>query len=203
MTTFHQRLPLVGAASWIKTVAFVAAMLVTGLVTGVGSAAAETPAGYMQRVANQLIEAQKSGTEDDFATVIRSHADVPTIGLTALGSYAQSLNKADRPAYYAGMINFISRYAAKEAPKYPVLRAIMVGQTKETANGIYVDSRITLRTGENYDVRWRIVRRGSVFKVRDAEIIGFEMTSFLNNLFQNYISENGGNPRTLVLALNR
>jgi phospholipid transport system substrate-binding protein len=42
-----------------------------------------------------------------------------------------------------------------------------------------------------------------VFKVRDAEIIGFEMTSFLNNLFQNYISENGGNPRTLVIALNR
>lgn len=199
MTTVHQRLPLAEAASWIKAVAFVAAML----VTGIGSAAAETPAGYMQRVANQLIEAQKSGTEGDFATVVRSHADVPTIGLTALGSYAQSLNKADRPAYYAGMINFISRYAAKEAPKYPVARAIMVGQTKETANGIYVDSRITLRTGETYDVRWRIVRRGSVFKVRDAEIIGFEMTSFLNNLFQNYISENGGNPRTLVLALNR
>ena len=173
------------------------------LVTGIGSAAAETPAGYMQRVANQLIEAQKSGTEGDFATVIRSHADVPTIALTALGSYAQSLNKSDRPAYYAGMINFISRYAAKEAPKYPVLRAIMVGQTKETAGGIYVDSRISLRSGENYDVRWRIVRRGSVFKVRDAEIIGFEMTSFLNNLFQNYISENGGNPRTLVIALNR
>ena len=199
MTTFHQRVPLAGAASWIKTVAFIAAML----VTGIGSAAAETPAGYMQRVANQLIEAQKSGTEGDFATVIRSHADVPTIALTALGSYAQSLNKSDRPAYYAGMINFISRYAAKEAPKYPVLRAIMVGQTKETAGGIYVDSRISLRSGETYDVRWRIVRRGSVFKVRDAEIIGFEMTSFLNNLFQNYISENGGNPRTLVIALNR
>jgi phospholipid transport system substrate-binding protein len=199
MTTVHQRLPLAGAASWIKAVAFVAALL----VTGIGSAAAETPAAYMQRVANQLIEAQKSGTEGDFATVIRSHADVPTIALTALGSYAQSLSKSDRPAYYAGMINFISRYAAKEAPKYPVLRAIMVGQTKETANGIYVDSRISLRSGENYDVRWRIVRRGSVFKVRDAEIIGFEMTSFLNNLFQNYISENGGNPRTLVIALNR
>jgi phospholipid transport system substrate-binding protein len=199
MTTFYQRLPLLGAASWIKAVAFVAAML----VTGVGSAVAETPAGYMQRVANQLIEAQKAGTEGDFATVIRSHADVPTIALTALGSYAQSLSKSDRPAYYAGMVNFISRYAAKEAPKYPVLRAIMVGQTKETAGGIYVDSRISLRSGENYDVRWRIVRRGSAFKVRDAEIIGFEMTSFLNNLFQNYISENGGNPRTLVIALNR
>jgi phospholipid transport system substrate-binding protein len=167
------------------------------------TAAAETPAGYMQRVANQLIAAQRSGSENDFATVLRSHADVPSIALTALGSYAQSLAKSDRPSYYAGMINFIARYAAKEGPKYPVARAIMVGQTKETASGIYVDSRITLRDGSTYDVRWRLVRRGGVFKVREAEIIGFEMTSFLNNLFQNYIAENGGNPRSLVIALNR
>ena len=40
-------------------------------------------------------------------------------------------------------------------------------------------------------------------KVRDAQVVGFWMTSFLDNLFQNYISENGNNPRALVLALNR
>jgi phospholipid transport system substrate-binding protein len=39
--------------------------------------------------------------------------------------------------------------------------------------------------------------------VRDAQVIGFWMTSFLDNLFQNYISENGGNPKALVVALNR
>jgi phospholipid transport system substrate-binding protein len=175
------------------------------LIFAAGSAAAraETPAAYMQRVANQLIAAQRSGSEADYATVLRSHADVPSIAITALGSYAQSLDKSDRPAYYAGMINFISRYAAQEGPKYPVAKAIMVGQTKETGSGTYVDSRITLKSGETYDVRWRIVRRGNAYKVREAEIIGFEMTTFLNTLFQNYISENGGNPRTLVIALNR
>jgi phospholipid transport system substrate-binding protein len=173
------------------------------LIAGTLTAAAESPAAYMQRVANQLVAASRTGSEADFATTIRSHADVPTIGLTALGSYAQTLPKADRPAYYNGMISFIARYAAKEAPKYPVAKAIMVGQTKETAAGIYVDSRVTLKSGETYDVRWRLVRRGGVFKVRDAEIIGFEMTSFLNTLFQNFISENGGNPKTLVIALNR
>ena len=84
-----------------------------------------------------------------------------------------------------------------------IARAIMTGQTQETANGTYVDSRITLVSGETYDIRWRIVRRGNAYKVREAEVIGFEMTTFLNTLFQNYISENGGNPRTLVIALNR
>ena len=199
MTTVRQRLPLGQSAFNLRAAALSVALLIASTLT----AAAESPAAYMQRVANQLVAASRTGSEADFATTIRSHADVPTIGLTALGSYAQTLPKADRPAYYNGMISFIARYAAKEAPKYPVAKAIMVGQTKETAAGIYVDSRVTLKSGETYDVRWRLVRRGGVFKVRDAEIIGFEMTSFLNNLFQNYISENGGNPRTLVIALNR
>lgn len=167
------------------------------------ASAQKSPAAYMQKVANELIAAQRSGSQADFARVIRSHADVPSIAINALGSYARSLAKSDRPAYYSGMVNFISRYAATEGPKYPVARAVMTGQTKQTAAGVYVDSRITLSSGTTYDVRWRIVRRGGAYKVRDAEIIGFEMTSFLNTLFQNYISENGGNPRTLVLALNR
>jgi phospholipid transport system substrate-binding protein len=173
------------------------------LVAGTVAASAESPAAYMQRVANDLLAASRTGLESDFATAIRSHADVPSIGLTALGSYAQVLAKSDRPSYYTGMINFIARYASKEAPKYPVARAIMVGQTQESAAGIFVDSRVTLRSGESYDVRWRLVRRGSVYKVREAEVLGFEMTTFLNTQFQNYISENGGNPRVLVLALNR
>ncbi len=199
MTTVCQRLSQGGRVFALRG----AALSLLLLVAGAATAHAESPAAYMQRVANQLIAAQRSGSEADYATVLRSHADVPTIAINALGSYAQSLAKSDRPAYYAGMINFIARYAAKEGPKYPVARAIMVGQTQETANGIYVDSRITLKSGDTYDVRWRLVRRGGVFKVREAEVIGFEMTTFLNTLFQNYISENGGNPRTLVIALNR
>jgi phospholipid transport system substrate-binding protein len=178
-------------------------LILASLLWSTSAALAETPSAYMQRVANELLAAAREGSEVAYATAIRSHADVPTIGLSALGSYATSLPKTDRPAYYNGMINFIARYAAKEAPKYPVAKAIMVGQSQETSGGAYVDSRITLKSGDVYDVRWRLVRRGATFKVREAEIIGFEMTSFLNTLFQNYISENGGNPRVLVLALNR
>lgn len=199
MTTVWQRLARGGAIFTLAATMF----SLFAFASPETHAQSETPAKFMQRVANQLIAAQRSGSEAEYATVLRSHADVPSIAINALGSYAQSLAKSDRPAYYAGMINFISRYAAKEGPRYPVARAIMVGQTKETASGVYVDSRITLKSGDTYDVRWRLVRRGGVYKVREAEIIGFEMTTFLNTLFQNYIAENGGNPRTLVIALNR
>ena len=167
------------------------------------AAHAESPATYMQRVQNELLAAQRAGTINAFGTVLRSHMDVPSIGLTALGPHASTLPKSERPLYYKGMVNFIAKYSAKEAPKYIVTRAVVIGQSAETAGGAEVDSRITLSTGESYDIRWKVVRRGQTYKVRDAQVIGFWMTSFLDTLFQNYISENGNNPRSLVIALNR
>jgi phospholipid transport system substrate-binding protein len=165
--------------------------------------AGESPAGYMKRVGNELLAATRSGSAAQIAMVLNSNADVPSIGLSALGGYARNLPRTDRPVYYTGMINFIARYAAKESPKYPVARFIVTAQSNEDARGTYVDSRITLASGDAYDVRWLVVRRENTYKVRDAQVIGFWMTSFLDNLFQNYISENGGNPRALVVALNR
>lgn len=101
------------------------------------------------------------------------------------------------------MIAFIARYAAKESGTYPVIRAIVTGQTKETKKGVYVDSVITLKSGAQYDVRWWLIRRGSTFKVGDAEVAGFWARDSLRTLFENYITENGGNPKKLVVALNR
>ncbi len=163
----------------------------------------ESPAGFMKRVGNELLAASRSRSTSQFAMVLNSNADVPSIGISALGEYARSLPKTDRPVYYNGMINFIARYAAKEAPKYPVARFVVTSQSKEEARGTYVDSRITLASGDSYDVRWLVVKRGNTYKVRDAQVIGFWMTSFLDNLFQSFISDNGGNPKALVVALNR
>lgn len=162
----------------------------------------ESPAAYMKRVGNDLLLASRSGSAAQIAMVLNANADVQSIGLNALGDYARSLPKSDRPLYFNGMVNFIARYAAKEAPKYPIARFVITAQSQDDARGTYVDSHITLGSGDAYDVRWLVVRRDGVYKVRDAQVIGFWMTSFLDNLFQNYISENGGNPKSLVVALN-
>jgi phospholipid transport system substrate-binding protein len=188
-----------------RSIALAVLMLVAMLLPRVAAQAQEAPATYMQRVANELVAASRSGSAAPsmFAATIRRHADVPTLGTYALGTYARGLAHTDRTSYYNGMVGFIARYAAKESPKYPVATAIVVGQTEETKDGVYVDSRVTLKSGETYDVRWWLVRRPGGYKVRDAQAVGFWMSPFLKSLFENYISENGGNPKALVFALNR
>lgn len=186
----------------------IGAALMALAVLHTGAAQAESPAVYLQRVQNELIAAQRSGSMSAFAQVLRAHMDVPSVGLTALGPHARKLPKEDRPAYYNGMINFIAKYAAQQSPKYMVKRAVVTGQGPGDAGGTNVDSVVTLRSGESYDVRWLVVRRGGSYKIRDAQLLNFSlfvgwMTTQLDTLFQNYISENGGNPKKLVAALNQ
>ena len=190
-------------ASIVRSSTTLALALCIVSTASVSFAHAESPARFMQRVANELISATRSGSTAAIAKVLTNYADVYSIGLSALGSYAPRLKRSDRSAYHRGLTLFVARYAAKESPKYPVSKAVMTGTSKGGRNVFYVDSRVYLRGGQTYDVRWVIFKRGSRYKVRDAEVIGLRASSFLDTLFQNYIGENGGNPRALVAALNR
>lgn len=183
--------------------ALICATLMFCVAAGVAPAYAEAPSTFMQRVANQLVAASRAGSPTAFASVLRSHGDLPSIGLYALGDYQRRLPQTDRPAYYAGMVNWISNYVAKEGQNYPVAKAVVLGQTEETAKGAYVDSRVTMRDGTTYDVRWWLVRRGQTFKVGDAQVLSFWGRDSLRSLFEKFISENGGDPRKLVAALNQ
>ena len=167
-------------------------------------ARAESVAAYVQRVQNELIAAQRSNSKTAYASVLRQHMDVPYVSLTALGGdYARALPKAERPNFYNGVIRFIADYGTKDGPKYPVASAVVTGIGEETKGGAEVDTRITLRSGETYDVRWSLVRSGATFKVRDASVGIFSARSQLERLFQNWLDENGKNPRSLVVVLNK
>ncbi|MBS0250515.1 MAG: ABC transporter substrate-binding protein [Proteobacteria bacterium] len=187
----------------IRSAGWLAVLLMCAVGISASSAHAESPAVYMQRVQNELMYAQRQGGISAYANVLRRHMDVPNIGLTALGPHARTLPKADRPAYYNGMINFIAKYAATQGPKYIVTSAVVTGQGPGDAGGTNVDSHITLSDGSGYDIRWLVMKTKEGYKVRDAQVVGFWMTTFLDDLFQNYITENGNNPRALVLALSR
>ena len=167
------------------------------------AAAADPAVKFMAQVGRDLMAAARTRTPDAMAAAIQRYGDVAYIGLFSLGSYRSQLSTAERAVYYNGMVRFISRYAASEAPKYPVARVEWSDQSFRGANGLMVDSKVVLEDGSVYEVRWLLSQQGGSYKVRDAMVLGFWMTPFLKKLFEDYIAENGGNPRALVAALNR
>ncbi|HEX7075646.1 MAG TPA: ABC transporter substrate-binding protein [Hyphomicrobiaceae bacterium] len=173
------------------------------LLTTAPGARAESAIEFMKQTARELIAASRTGSQRDFMEVIQKRGHVSAIGLYALGNYKANLQPSDRDTYYGGMVRFIARYAATEAPKYPVSHAEILSPVVREGDGVYVDSRVHLQNGTVYDVRWLLIPQGNSFRVRDAQVMGFWMSPFLKNLFESYIGENGGNPQALVIALNR
>jgi len=157
----------------------------------------------MAQVGRELMAAARTRSPGVMANAIQRYGDVSYIGLYSLGAYRNQLSPAERTVYYGGMVRFIGRFAASEAPKYPVARVEWADQSFRGSGGLMVDSRITLEDGSVYEVRWLLAQYGKTFKVRDAMVAGFWMTPFLKGLFEDYIARNGGHPRALVAALNR
>jgi len=182
--------------------AVIAASCFVNLSPPAQSRAADPAVEFMDRVARELLAASRSKSPELVAAVVHRYADVGYIGNFALGSYRGQLNPSDRQTYLNGMVRFIGRYTANEAPKFPVARYEILSSA-QGPSGIMVDTRITLRDGATYDVRWLLSRYGSTYRVRDAMVYGFWMSPFLKKLFENHIAENGGNVRALVTALNR
>ena len=165
--------------------------------------AADPAVVFMAQVGRELMAAARSRSPGAMAGVVERHADLTQIGLYSLGEYRARLPNEERPSYFSGMARFIGRYAAAESPKYPVVRVEWANQSVRSGSGVMVDSRVILADGTGYDVRWALSKYGATYKVRDAMVLGFWMTPFLKNLFEDYIAKNGGNPRALAAALNR
>lgn len=178
------------------------AMLAALLLAPAQAFADAAAARFMQKAGHELLQATRSKSPHLIASAIQRYGDVGYLGSYALGSYRSQLTAADRPNYTSGMVRFLGRYAAQQAPKYPVAR-FEIGQAYQGGSGIIVESRIHMRDGTSYDVQWLLAKYGSTYRVRDASVYGFWMAPFLKKLFETYIAENGGSVKALVAVLTR
>ncbi|HWV81160.1 MAG TPA: ABC transporter substrate-binding protein [Hyphomicrobiaceae bacterium] len=167
------------------------------------SKSADPAVAFMEQVARDLLAGARTQSPILLSNAVKRYGDVNYIGHYSLGTYRAKLSQADRPNYLNGMVRFIGRYAASQVPKYPVVRYEIMSPSIQGGSGIMVDSKITLRDGSQYEVRWLLSKVGSTYRVRDAMVYGFWITPFLKQLFETYIGEQGGDVKALVVVLNR
>ncbi|NNE22661.1 MAG: ABC transporter substrate-binding protein [Rhizobiales bacterium] len=157
----------------------------------------------MEKVANELINAQRTGTIASFSNVIRRHADVPDIANFSLGRYRSKLPKSKRSAYYRGVQRFMARYFARNTKRYRVVKATINPTVTESGEDVFVDTKVELQSGATYNVRWRLAKRRGVYKITDVKILVFSLVTQQRALFYKFLSKRDGNVNKLVLALNR
>jgi hypothetical protein len=100
-----------GRTSTNATVRWLSLLFITATLAGLAPsvAFADPAAKFMQRVARELLVAQRKRSGKQFARVIKRRAAIPAISLHALGPYARRLPKSQRKRYYTGVTNFMAR----------------------------------------------------------------------------------------------
>jgi phospholipid transport system substrate-binding protein len=178
---------------------------VFGLVAALASPAmaADSPAlTYMKKVAKDMLNAHRQGTVAAFKRAIQRHADVPAIADYSLGQYKPKLAAAQKQAYYAGAVSFMSRYFADQSRDYTVSK-YEIGKAEEDGKDISVQTKVFLMSGQSYTVVWKLVKKGSGYKVADAKVMGFSLIYLQRGIFTSYLSKRNGDVAQLVAALNR
>jgi phospholipid transport system substrate-binding protein len=189
--------------SVVLTVSGIVALFGALAVSPAASAAGDPAVQFMERVAKDMIAAQRSRSVQAMQGAIGRYGDMQAIGLYALGDYRPRLEAADREAYISGMTRFIGRYAATESPKYPVARVAFAPESRKAKYGITVDSTITMQDGTTHEVAWLLMKYGNSYRVRDAQALTFWMSPFLKKLFEDYIGQNNGSIKALITVLQR
>jgi phospholipid transport system substrate-binding protein len=184
---------------WLTTLALAVAVV----VLQAAQAAADPAVQFMERVSRELQAAARSRSPQAMQSAVSRFGDNQALALYALGDYRNKLETADREPYVSGMVRFIGRYAATEAPKYPVASVKFAPEARKAKYGIAVDSTISLQDGSNYEVTWLLVKYGSNYRIRDAQAMGFWLSPFLKKLFEDYIAQNGSSVKALVQVLQR
>lgn len=192
----------------------IAAALIAGVMTLFAALPPTTPASaqlagdpaavaYMNIASREIIAASRTRSIATMQSAIMRHADLGYMGGIGLGDYRDKLVPTDKQSYYTGMSRFMAKYALSESQKYQVSHLTFQPVGRPAKAGLMVDSTVHMRDGSSYDVQWMLSKTGNTYKIRDGQILTFWMTPQLQRLFTNYISENGGNVKSLLVALNR
>jgi phospholipid transport system substrate-binding protein len=166
------------------------------------TAAAEHPAvARMRVVAADLLATQRDGSAAAYYKMINRHADVPSIALYALGTYRPELKRSQRDSFFRGVGMFIARYFADQARSYTVAKAEISPSVRTDADEVLVHSKVTLTSGANYTVVWRLADAGKGYRIRDVQVLGFSLRYLQRSMFQSYIARRGGTFQALYVAL--
>ena len=171
-------------------------------VLGPAAAGSEHPAvASMRAVAADLLATQGAGTPAAYYKMITRHADVPAIALYAIGSYRAEMKRSQEDSFFRGVGMFIARYFADQGRDYTVAKAEISPSVRQDGDEVLVHSTVTLKSGADYTVVWRLAKAGKGYKIRDVQVLGFSLRYLQRSIFQSYISRRGGTFQALYVAL--
>jgi phospholipid transport system substrate-binding protein len=175
------------------------AACVLGLAVAAPQIAFASPAAeaFVNTVGNSVIQAANSGSVDQFRSLLRQNADIPSIALFSLGQYRSNLPEASRQEYYTLVEHSISSVFAAHTSKLAG-KTLTVSGSRGAPDSVIVASRLEEAGGRAIPVLWRVVQRGGGFKIFDVNVDGVWLANTQKTSFTSVLQRNGGSVEALM-----
>lgn len=192
---------------WFKAFCVLGFILAINVVTAPAANAASAGAKrYISTVGKSVVKAlavtSPTTRARRFHGVFNRYANVKAVAQFALGKYSKKLTGAQRSEYY----RLSKRYIVNTL--FEGLYGVQVERVDITGCGgsgrfEVVATNFVLATGENYPVKWRLVRRGRSYQIVDLNVFGIWFALIHRTEFSHIISAGGGKPTVLLAHLRK
>ncbi len=129
---------------------------------------------FVQQVALEVVKAANTGSTAQFRSIMRKHADIPAISKMAVGRHGRGLSDAERKKVQQVVEQMIAKGFAKHASWLRGDGIEVTGST-QGARTVQVSTRIV--GGSVDELKWKLVKHGSRFRVIDICVGGLWLSS--------------------------
>ena len=166
------------------------------LVPGMAFAASSAES-YVSKVGNGVIAAARNNSVSQFRSLLRSNADIAAIAIYSLGPYRKSLTADMKSEYYGLVENYIAKVFQQNAKKLAG-QGLEVKDTKDAGDSVLVRSVLNFGGSGTVPVTWRLVKRGSGYRIFDVNVDGIWLASTQKTNFVSVLKKNNGKMSALL-----
>lgn len=159
--------------------------------------AASTAESYVSKVGNGVIAAARNNSVGQFRSLLRANADIAAIAIYSLGPYRKSLTSDVKAEYYGLVENYIAKVFQQNAKKLAG-QGLEVKDTKDAGDSVLVRSVLNFGGNGSVPVTWRLVKRGSGYRIFDVNVDGIWLASTQKTNFVSVLKKNNGKMSALL-----
>jgi phospholipid transport system substrate-binding protein len=159
--------------------------------------AASTAESYVSKVGNGVIAAARNNSVGQFRSLLRANADIAAIAIYSLGPYRKSLTSDVKAEYYSLVENYIAKVFQQNAKKLAG-QGLEVKDTRDAGDSVLVRSVLNFGGSGTVPVTWRLVKRGSGYRIFDVNVDGIWLASTQKTNFVSVLKKNNGKMSALL-----
>ena len=184
-----------------------------GLLVGVSSFGLNAPAfadadaeAYVQKLGEDVINLANGGKRGDkglqrrFAALLSRYINIPNVASFALGLNLKDLPSGDKAKFYDLVANYAAALFVWFVDDFKGEK-LKVGGSDEQGKFITVDTSILGSGIGSEKLRWRVVKKGSDYRVSDLNIKGVWLTIAMKKLFSDTLRSSNGDFQALYAKL--